>query len=128
MSEWVVIAWKNQPNDQRNTLLFRRHSPLNAHYTPVKMNRHIPSRMVAFVAETPAGRIPVFDANTVGVPLGTFVKNLKTSYRRSPFRARRRPRTHLYVVKPYTWLLDQFGQDKLHGNNTKSSPFYIPFS
>ncbi len=128
MSEWVVIAWKNQPNDYRSSLLFRRHTPLNNHYTPIKMNRHIPSHMVAFVAETAAGRVPVFDAAHVGVPLHAFVKNLKASYRRSPFRARRRPRTHLYVVKPYTWLLDQFGQEGLRGNNTRSSPFYIPFS
>lgn len=129
MSEWVVIAWKNQPNDHSGGLLFRRHTPHNTHYTPIKMNRHIPTHMVAFIAETAsAGRIPVFDAAYVGVPLGVFLTNLKAAHQRSPFRARRRPRTHLYVVKPYTWLLDQFGQEAVCGNNTRSAPFYIPFS
>jgi hypothetical protein len=128
MSEWVVIAWKNQPNDHNNNIFLRRLKPRNTHYTPIKINRHIPPHMIAFVAETSVGRIPVFDAAYVGEPLRVFVGNLKASYRRSPFRARRRPRTHLYVVKPYSWLLDQFDLHGLRGNHTRSAPFYIPYS
>lgn len=117
MSDWVVIAWKKQPDDHKISPFSHRRITHNSHYTPVRLNNHIPAQHILFIARTSVGRVPVFDAIHIGSALHIFATNAKTSYQHSswPFRPKDPPRPHLYVVKPYEWLLDQFVLQGIHG-------------
>lgn len=129
MQDWVVIAWQNQPDDRRRRF-FGRQSALmqNRHYTPLKLNRFVPTETVIFVARTSFGRIPVFDIHDARAAYDQFTIGLQEARRLSPFSGMRRTRTHYYVLKPYLWLLDNFQLEGVEGNDAIPSPFYMPFS
>ncbi len=75
------------------------------HHVPVRFSRFFPMVLVSFVAETKIGIVPVFNVTVAGAALHAYVRATHKSA----------SQTQLilsyddYVLKPYMWLLDNFG-------------------